>query len=113
MRLERLLVVPAFVAKKLAERFESPRIAHQPVPEVMAGLVAQMTKQSAIGLTHRQAKFLALSVIGFGEINGDEAVLIACHYPMSARIRGIGQEVEDEPILGIFGATGERKVKPY
>ena len=31
---------------------------------------------------------------------------MAGHYLMPAHIRGIGQEVEDEPILRIFGATG-------
>ena len=38
---------------------------------------------------------------------------MACHYLMPAHIRGIRQEVEDEPILRIFGATGERKVQSY
>jgi hypothetical protein len=42
LRLQRFCVVPEFVAKELAEHFESPPVAYQPVPEVMAGLMAQI-----------------------------------------------------------------------
>ena len=45
----------------------------------MPDLVAEMTEQRAIGLAHLIAAALAFCVVGFGEIDGDDAIGMAGH----------------------------------
>jgi hypothetical protein len=74
--------------------------------------MAQMAEQRTICLAHSYPKLLSLRVIGFTEINNDQAILLPGHYPMAACIRNVCQKIESEPKLRILGAIGEWEAKP-
>jgi hypothetical protein len=52
---------------------------------VMADLVAEMSQQGAIALAQFQARLLAKRGIGFGNVDGNQAVLMADVDSLSAR----------------------------
>ena len=79
--LERGHIVPPLVAEDAAEFIEMRRVGDQPVPIIMPDLVAEMAEQRAIGLAHLIAAALALCVVGFGQIDRDDAVGMAGHDP--------------------------------
>ncbi|KAF5288607.1 hypothetical protein FQR65_LT20931 [Abscondita terminalis] len=75
--LQCLPVVLALVAEQRAEILDAAGALHQLLPEEMAGFVAQVADQCAIGLVQRQAPPGALGVIGFGHVQRDGAVGMA------------------------------------
>ena len=104
MALQRRAVVLALVAEQLPERLDVGRIAHQAVPVVVRDLVAEMAEQRAVGLAHLPPHALALGIVGLGEVDGDEAVVVAGHHRLGRRAvrRQLRQEVERQPVLRIL-----------
>ncbi len=73
-------------------------------------LVAEMPEQGAVGLAHLAPALLALGIVGLDERDGDDAVVVAGHHLRALVLRRVGQEVEDQPVLGILGPGLERQV---
>ena len=44
---------------------------------VVPDLVAEMAQQGAVGLVHRDTELSAVYVVAFGEIQGDQAVVVS------------------------------------
>ncbi len=113
---QRLVIVGALVAEKLMEALKAAGIvADQPIPVVVAELVAEMAEQRAVVLAHLGTHLLAFGGIGLGDVERDQAVVVAGQH-MLARGRvaqqRIGEEIEGDAdlVAGLaFGPTGKPK----
>lgn len=79
MGLEGCHIILPFVAEDGAEIGKAAPIAHQFVPDEMAGLVAEMAKQRAVGFVHRAARLFARRIVGLCGADGDQAFLVTGH----------------------------------
>ena len=78
----------------------------------MAELVAEMTEQRAVVLAHLHAHLLALGRIRLGDIERDQAVVVAGQDMFAARpdAARIGEEIEGEPdLVARIGFRPDRK----
>ena len=85
VRVERGGVVLALIAEHTAKVIQAPPVAHQLVPVKMAGFVAQMANEGAVGLAQRDAAAGALVIIGFRHVERDGAAVVARQYGRAAR----------------------------
>ncbi len=61
--------------------------------------MAEVTEQRPVGLAHLAAAALALGIVGFGDIDGDEAVLVAGqNRDVALRAVLVGDEVERQRV---------------
>jgi len=109
MALQGLAVIGRIVAEDSTACVELAARADQHIPEIMSDLVAEMPEQRPIGLAHLQPAPLALDAVGFGKRDRDQAVVMAGHDPLSA-VRIVGEEVEDQAVLGIVLPVLERQL---
>ena len=65
----------------------------------MADLVAEMAEQRAVRLVQLVAAALALGVVGLGEVQRDDAVVVAGQHRLARRQAGLGLELELEAVL--------------
>jgi len=72
----------------------------------MRDLVPEVAEQGAVRLAHLTAAALPLGIVGFGEVDGDEPVLVAGQDRSGTFL--IGQEVEGEA-FGVFRAGHQRQ----
>ena len=72
-----------------------------------------MTEQRAVGLAHLPPHALAFGIVGLGQIDGDEAVVVAGHHRLGRRAVGRrrGQKIERQPVLGILQLGLQRQPK--
>ena len=68
----------------------------------MAGLVAEVAQQGAVGFVHGDAPLLAGSVVGFSERDGDEAIVMPSHNRGRVQLGQLSQEVEGQPLSRIL-----------
>jgi hypothetical protein len=110
--LQSLRVVLALVAEERTEAVQRPRtaVSHQKVPVEVPDLVAEVAEQRAVRLVHSLAAALTLAGVGLGDVDGDEARVVARDHPGRARVRGVGKHVEQEA-LGVFLPAGKRQAK--
>src|ERR1700712_4619493 len=107
MRLQRLFVVDRFVPEDRTAGIELAAIADQYVPEVMADFMPKMPKHGAVGLAHLQSPPLALEIIGLGQRDGDDPVVVARHH--LGTVLPIGEKIEDQTVYRIFQARPQRQ----
>ena len=75
----------------------------------MADLVAEVAEQGPVRLVHFKPAPFALDVVGFGQRDRDQAMVVAGHHLLLAG--GIvGQEVEDQAMLGILDSRLHRQL---
>ena len=67
----------------------------------MRDLVAEMAEQRAVGLAHLVPAPLALGVVGLGEVDGDEPVVVAGQHRRGA----VGEKIEGEAVPGPRAAS--------
>lgn len=113
--LESLAVICRLITKDGSEGIELATVAHQTIPYVMAGLVAEMAEQRAVWLVHRDADLLAGGIIGLGGADRDQAVLVAGHGRLDGAIGldFINEEIEDEAAIGILVTIDARQVPAH
>src|SRR6266702_2811840 len=92
--LQGLLVIGALVAKQLAERLEARTVLDQAIPVVMADLMAKVTQQRPVLLVLQLPLLLPADIVGFGHVDRDEAVVVACQDPAAITARRILQKME-------------------
>src|ERR1700728_160270 len=97
MAIERLLIAGALVAEERSERLEPRAVEDQPVPEIVPALVAEMPQKGAVGLLLQRALRFAVHVIGFGDVDGDESVVVPGESARRVAVRGVFQKLEREP----------------
>src|ERR1700744_3695077 len=68
----------------------------------------EMSQERAIGFTHLLPTFFAFGVIGFGQCNRYQAIVVAGHDFLPRRWI-VGEEVKNESISPIFHSWGEWK----
>ena len=76
----------------------------------MAALVPHVSEQRAIRLPHRRPPPLALRIVSFGDVDGDDAVGVPGQQRWAPG-PGIGEELEREPVLRIVGAAWHGQTK--
>lgn len=77
----------------------------------MTDLVPKMSKQRAVTLRHRQPEFLAFRVVGLGDIDRDDAVLMTGHNSCGTARRSFREKIESQTLLGIVGAVRQGQVQ--
>ncbi|MNV66764.1 hypothetical protein D3C71_1595360 [compost metagenome] len=77
MPFEGIGVARAFIAEHAAKRLKPMAVGDQSVPVVMPDFVTKMPEQRAIGFVHLHPYLLAVRVVGFLDIEGDQAVGVA------------------------------------
>lgn len=77
--LKRGLIVITLVAEDGSTVLDVTPVTHQPVPIIMADFVAEMIKQRTIWFAHGYPELLPHPVIGFGERQRDNAIVMAGH----------------------------------
>lgn len=112
---QRLLVVRALVAEHGAIALQLWRVvADKAVPVVMAQLVAEMAEQGAVILAELRAHLLALRRIRLGDVERDQAIVMAGQDMLAAwpLTRHVGQEIEgDADLFGKGRLSARRKVR--
>src|SRR5262249_40401165 len=78
--LKRPTIIGGFIAKQLAIVVEKAGAGHETIPVIVTDFVAKMTKQGAIRLSHFVPHFFACGIVGFGDVQSDDALVMACHY---------------------------------
>ena len=73
----------------------------------MPDLVPEMPQQGAVRLVHRDPQLLAVHVVALGEIQGDDAVVVAG----DDVLRLAGQQVERQPVLRVRVAVHDRQLE--
>src|SRR5215475_10890617 len=73
---------------------------------MMPYLMTEVTEERAIRFTHIVSAAFALDIIGFGERNCDDAVLMPGHDLLSGHV---SEKVEDQPVLRVFCASSQRQ----
>ena len=73
----------------------------------MPDLVAQVPNQLAVGLVHRDPKLLSVHVVTLGQIQCDDAVVVAGDDPLQLA----GQQVERQPELRVVVAANDRQLE--
>ena len=77
MRLQRLAIIHAVIAKNRAALVQPPTVAHQHIPEVVADFMPEVTKQRAVRFAHFGAAPFTLRVVSFFQGYGDQAIVVA------------------------------------
>ena len=67
----------SLIAEDAAELIQVRRTEDQPVPVIMPNLVPKVAEQGAVKFAHVSAAALALGVIRFGEVVGNDAVVVS------------------------------------
>ncbi len=96
MPVECLLIVRALIAEERAEVREERPVSDELVPEVMADFVAEMPQKRAIGLLLQGTLPLAMHIVGFRDVNGDEAVIVTGEHPLGIAVRRVLEELEGQ-----------------
>ncbi len=116
MASQRLVVVGALVAEQRVKALQPGGVvADQPVPIIVAELVAEMAEQRAVVLAHLGAHLLALGGIGLGDVERDQPVVVAGQHALAGRRaadEGSARKSKAMPIssLGLaLGPTGRPK----
>ena len=109
MAIERGGVVGLFIAECGAKRRDARGVADQAIEEIMPGFMAEMAEQRAIRLVKRGACFLSMRVVGFGDVERDDAVVMARHYAVTLRVAF--EKLKFEAALGIFLTRLHRKAE--
>src|SRR3954447_5743662 len=107
--LQGLTVIGGIVAEHGAAFVQHAAVAHQHVPEIVPDLVAEMPEQRPVGLAHLQPAPLALDVVGLGQRDRDQAVVVAGQDLLPA-LRIVGEEIEDQAMFGIVLPGLERQL---
>ncbi len=109
--LERHGVVLRLVAEGLAKRVDPALLHDQAVPIIMADLVADMPHKRAVRLSHGLPSRLPLRVVGLGDVDGDEPVVMSREHPLDASVRTrlVGDQVEGEAALRVLLAIRPRQ----
>lgn len=76
----------------------------------MAGLMAEMAEQGAIGFVHRAARLFARRIVGLRGADGDQAFLVAGHsrHDIAVALDRILEEIEDQAALRVLRPIGMR-----
>ena len=108
MPVQRRLIVGVGVAEQRTKpRQIVLRGADKTVEVVVPDLVAQMPQQGAVGLVHRDPQLLAVHVVALGQIQCDDAVVVAGDDPLQLA----GQQVERQPVLRVLVAANDRQLQ--
>ena len=107
--IQRLRIVLALVAEERTPALEARAGLHQPLPVVMADLVAEVSKHRSIRLVQGDAPLLALGIVGLAEVQGDHAARMAGFHRLARRV---GEKLEDQAVLGILHPALERDAQP-
>ncbi len=103
-------VVLGFIAEQGAKALQPVGAGDQPVPVVVADLMAEMPEQRAVGLMHGLAHRFACGVVGLVEVQRDQAGVVPGH-DVRAVVRR-AQEVEHQPAFRVFADTrGQRQAE--
>ena len=105
------VVVGAFVTEQRRGTRRSSGVSRkQPIPVIVAALVPHVSEQRPIRLAHRCPAPLALGIVGFGDVDGDDAVSVPGQQGWAPGPR-VGEELEREPVLRIVGAAWHGQAK--
>src|SRR5580704_17306566 len=91
---QRFLVVGALVAENLAKGVQLGAVRNQPIPKVMPNLMAKMPQKGAIGLLLQRTLLLAVHVIRFCNVDGDQSIVVSRQDALRIAIARILQELE-------------------
>src|ERR1700730_5101452 len=92
--LQGLLVIRALIAEQLAERFQARAALDQPVPIVMAYLVAKMPQQRPVLLVLKLPLLLPPVVVRLSDIDCNEPIVVSCEDAPAIATGGIRQKLE-------------------
>ena len=77
MPAQRCRVVLPLVAEGGAERFQPALVAHKPMPDPVADVIAEGARQGAVGLVHPVTSVLTIRVVRLADVDADEALVVA------------------------------------
>jgi hypothetical protein len=81
MRFQGGAVVTALVTEQLPEGSVPQAIPDEPLPIMVADLVAEMLEERAVGLRHVAAMTFPLGVVGLADVDGDQPQSMARNDP--------------------------------
>src|SRR5581483_7532598 len=94
--LQRLLVVSALVAEQFTEGRELRRVAYEAVPVVVPDLVPEMPENRPVWLVLHALLLLALHIVRFGNVDGDQSVVVTRQDAFAVPTRGVLQKLKLE-----------------
>jgi hypothetical protein len=110
---ERLVIVRSLVSEELAETLGELFSTDEAIPVVVTDLVAEVTEQRAVRLTHHQADSFAHDVVGLGDIKRDQPLVVAGENFGDAAI-GLDlvlEEGEGKTLLRIVSLIGDGQLE--
>ena len=109
MPLECVAIILALVAEQCAVAVDPWCIGNQAVEIIVAALVAEVTQQRAVTFVHLFARALALGRIGFGNVESDEAIVVAGHHALVGH--AVFEELECQAGVGLGFFRGRGQVQ--
>src|SRR6185312_4262623 len=92
--LQGLLVDGPLIAKQLAEGLQAWTVLDQAVPVVMPDLVTEVAQQRAVLLVLHLPLLFPVNIVGLGNIDRDEPVVMTCQNPPAVTAGRILQKME-------------------
>ena len=83
------------------------RRTDEAVEVVVPDLVAEVSEQRAVRLGHRDAQLLAVHVVALGEVQRDDAVLVAGEHLLKCA----GQQIERQPVVRVLVAADDGQLE--
>src|SRR3954451_20351724 len=80
------VVVEPFVTEDRPVLLDRGAVFDQPIPIVVAALVTHVPEQGSKWFAYHLTPAFAFDVVGFGDVDGDDAVGVSGHDPRRARL---------------------------
>ena len=114
--LERLLIVGALVAEDRRKASSCGPFENQPIPKIVSDLMAKMPQKSAVRLFLQRALLFAMHIVSFGNVDGDQPIVVSREYALGIAIRGVLQKLKREPVAcrrssALSAAQAEQRVQ--
>ena len=100
---ECLLVVRALISEELSERIQLLCLCNQTIPIIVTYLVSEVSEQGAIRLMLPRALLLAFDVVRFGDVDGDQSVVMAREDSTRITVSRVLEKFERQSRLGLHG----------
>ncbi|MNF85568.1 hypothetical protein D3C84_679670 [compost metagenome] len=100
-------VTGALVTEQAAKRLKPMAVGDQPIPVIVTDLMAKMPKQGAIRFVHLHPYLLAVSVVSFPDIKGDQAIGMAGGRGFSVKV--FADEIKCQPDFFVVDFGNDRQ----
>src|SRR5208283_5297941 len=109
MPLQRFLIVGTLIAKDCSASVQLRAGQDQSIPKIMSDFMAEVAQERAVGFFLERALLFALDVVRFGNVDGDQSVIVSGQYALGIAIGGILQKLKRQPGIAVTALRNDRQ----